>query len=386
MKRLLAILTAVGLLLIPWSANVHAAPSSSSPPIGQPLVREGDFAVELANSFGLATKADEAAAESALSSLGIIPRNGWIADYPITPDILAEIQDSAQQAAGSGQLGMSGDQAVARVKSVSAALGLPIVVAAGESGGLDRVPPREDYYGESADLQGYYYDTGPPVVTYYPPPLDYGDMYSYVPSPFWWDGIGFGGFFVLNDFNVVVVDKHHRHHHKGLKTVTNHVKNPDGHVTKVNAAARAGKDRGNVTRAAVRGPGAGAGLRTGNGQRGAGSAVTRDLDRGRRGGTAANRDMDRSGIGGGTTRGGSSGRSSAGGPSSFGAAPSRQSMPSQGFNSQRSSGGGSGFQGATGGGGRSFGGGGSGGSFGGGGRSFGGGGSGGGGRSFGGGG
>ena len=38
-------------------------------------------------------------------------------------------------------------------------------------------------------------------MTYYPPPPDYGYLYSWVPYPFWCSGFRFGGFFILNDFH-----------------------------------------------------------------------------------------------------------------------------------------------------------------------------------------
>ena len=61
-------------------------PPSGPPPIEQPLVREGEFAVELANALNLTTSHDEATGESYLASVNILPRNGWMSDYPMTPD------------------------------------------------------------------------------------------------------------------------------------------------------------------------------------------------------------------------------------------------------------------------------------------------------------
>ena len=53
-------------------------------------------------------------------------------------------------------------------------------------------------------IDNYYYDEGPPVVTYYPPPYDYGYLYAWDPFPFWWGGISYPGFFILTDFDCVV--------------------------------------------------------------------------------------------------------------------------------------------------------------------------------------
>jgi len=56
-----------------------------------------------------------------------------------------------------------------------------------------------------ADVDEYYEDEGPPVITYYAPPADYYYLYDWDPWPFWWAGIWFPGFFVLADFDFVVV-------------------------------------------------------------------------------------------------------------------------------------------------------------------------------------
>lgn len=207
------------------------------PPVEQPLIREGDFAVQLAKSFNLAPTDDEAQAENDLAAAGIAPRNGWIADYPVTPDIVAEIQDSASQAAKSGRLGMDKNTAVRTVQSVLSEMGLPISVAGARNDYDQTAPPREEYESSRSsssseyesrsssssrsyeaespppaydypEVEDYYYDYGPPVVSYYVPPWDYAYLYSWVPWPFWWGGAWFGGYFMLNDFNVVVYNGH----------------------------------------------------------------------------------------------------------------------------------------------------------------------------------
>ena len=54
MKRMLVMFLAVSLVLAPYATMVNAKTSRSGrPPIEQPLVREGDFAVKLANSLNL---------------------------------------------------------------------------------------------------------------------------------------------------------------------------------------------------------------------------------------------------------------------------------------------------------------------------------------------
>src|SRR5208337_3450320 len=103
--------------------------TSTRPPIGQPLVSEGEFAVELATALNLTPSHDEAAAEDALGSISIAPRNGWISDYPITPDIIAEVRESTARSASSGSLSISEADATRTVDRVSTAMNLPIKVA-----------------------------------------------------------------------------------------------------------------------------------------------------------------------------------------------------------------------------------------------------------------
>lgn len=240
MKGMLVIIVAVSLVLTPFASLVNAKTSSSAPPpIQQPLVREGDFAVKLANALNLTSSTDEAAAEDVLSSIDIAPRNGWISDYPMTPDILAEVRDSAAKAASSGELQMAETDATRVVDTVSTGMNLPVVVA-GQQGSVSTsastgseyaAPPADTglYDEEPAYIADYYGEYGPPIVSYYPPPWDYYWLYDWVPWPFWWGGFGFGGFFVLGDFDV-----HHHGHH-----FSNHFRNEHGTWSKVDPAARA---------------------------------------------------------------------------------------------------------------------------------------------------
>jgi len=248
------------------------------PPVEQPLIREGDFAVQLAKSFNLVTTDDETQAEDRLAAAAIAPRNGWIADYPVTPDILMEIQDSAGEAAKSGRLSMDKETAVQTVQRVSSDMGLPIKVGgarkdygqaasrregyerSSQSTGNERRSPYAsgsstvDRAGSADDvpeLETYYYEYGPPVISYYCPPWDYAYLYSWVPWPFWWGGLWFGGYFILNDFNVVVYNGHRWHHwhrgywgrdghhrYDGKHRLTNHSRDVNGRTTKVDPANR----------------------------------------------------------------------------------------------------------------------------------------------------
>src|SRR5208337_3430751 len=130
MKTILVIFLAASLVPAPYTALVNAKSSPSGPPpIAQPLVREGEFAVELATALHLTSSRDEAAAEHYLVSINIAPRNGWIADYPVTPDIIAEVRDSAARSASSENLRISGTDAAGIVDKVSIAMNLPVKVA-----------------------------------------------------------------------------------------------------------------------------------------------------------------------------------------------------------------------------------------------------------------
>lgn len=187
--------------------------TAEKPPIAQPLVREGDFAVKLTDALKLGTVTSEAEAESILSSTGIEPRNGWIADYPVTPDIIGELQTTIAEAANAGKLGMGKDAALKATQEVTAGYDLSIKTDAQvQQGG----PAPGANAPESPVVNNYYYDEGPPVVTYYAPPPDYAYMYTWVPYPFWWWDFWYPGYFVLVDFHVRV------HGRGGPVFVSNH--------------------------------------------------------------------------------------------------------------------------------------------------------------------
>ncbi|MGA2518338.1 MAG: DUF4124 domain-containing protein [Thermodesulfobacteriota bacterium] len=192
--------------------------AKQSPPIGQTLVREGDFAVQLAEVLKIGPAKGEAEAESTLAAAGIMPKNGWIADYPVTPDIIGELQNAVGSAVDSGKLKMNRDEAAKAVQNLAAQQGLPVQVDDRQNP-VEQQPPD---YGDSEVVNNYYYDEGPPVVSYYPPPWDYYYLYAWVPCPFWYTGFWFPGFFVLNDFHI-----HHGHGH----FISNHFVDPKTHAS-----------------------------------------------------------------------------------------------------------------------------------------------------------
>jgi hypothetical protein len=178
------------------------------PPIEQTLVREGDFAVKLVEKLRLGTPKNEAEAETMLSSTGISPKNGWISDYPVTPDIVGELQDAVGGAADTGKLPMKRDEALKTLQDLVAEVGLSVVVDRGTDDLSEEPPATYSYYSEPTVI--HYYDTyGPPIVTYYPPPWSYSYLYAWVPYPFGWTGVYFRGYYVLNNFHRCV-DTHHR--------------------------------------------------------------------------------------------------------------------------------------------------------------------------------
>lgn len=87
----------------------------------KPLVpRQGDFAVQLVEALNIGQAQDEAQAESILSAMGIEPKNGWIAGYPVTPAIFIEIKNKVVRAADAGKLRMGSDHALKAVGGLKA--------------------------------------------------------------------------------------------------------------------------------------------------------------------------------------------------------------------------------------------------------------------------
>jgi hypothetical protein len=222
MKSLLIIVvTMMAFLLLPVLAYAQTYEATAAgPPMEQPLLREGTLAVTLAGALQLGQTASEVDAESLLSKAGIAPRNGWIADYPVTPDIAAELRSAVADAATAGSLTMGEDEALAAYDDVMTQYSL--LVKADSSGQMESEQSAPGY-PDTAMADGYYSDYGPPVVTYYAPPVNYAYLYTWVPYPFWWWSVWFPGFFVLVDFNVPVFvnghacfvsnhffDRHHR--------------------------------------------------------------------------------------------------------------------------------------------------------------------------------
>lgn len=202
--------TFLGLVTLLIPAMIDAQPAqaqASSPPIAAPLIREGTFAVKLQNGLGLGMTDDEVEAENRLADAGVLPRNGWIADYPVTPDIVGELQQAVSDAVDSGKIALSRDEALQRFDGTLAESGLSITPYAPQ-GSNEAAPPGSENYPNPSVVNNYYYNEGPPVVTCYTPPPDFYYLYAWVPFPFWWSNFWFPGFFILHDFHrTILVDR-----------------------------------------------------------------------------------------------------------------------------------------------------------------------------------
>jgi hypothetical protein len=225
-KTLKTIAAVTAFLVLGLSPELRGQePASQAPPVEQTLVREGEFAVKLVERLGMGTPQNEAEAETMLSSKEISPQNGWISDYPLTPDIIRELQNSVIEAANASRLPMGREEALRVFKDLAVEVGLNVVAESQTEYPSEPPPEAYSYYPEPT-VVSYYYSYGPPVITYYPPPDPYLYLYAWVPYPFWWTGWYFPGFYVLHDFHrcIYIHHPHHPHHH--YVYVSNHWKDP----------------------------------------------------------------------------------------------------------------------------------------------------------------
>jgi hypothetical protein len=213
-QGLLIIVLMAGTFLLPAPAVAlnEPLPDEEEQTIAPSVARQGDFALRLAQSLGLPAAEDEEGAIRALNALGIHAVDGWTADYPMTPQVVAELRDAVIATAAAGQLNMSLDAAMSAYAEVAAEFGLPppVDLAPGYAGGGGPASA----YVPSCDgtALGYYYDSfGTPIYTYCRPPPAYFYLYSWVPCGFQWQGRVFTGFFILNHFNRIPPHAHVQH-------------------------------------------------------------------------------------------------------------------------------------------------------------------------------
>jgi hypothetical protein len=205
MKTLFAAFITIVFVLTPLIAIAQNYSAGGQAPLAQPLVREGTLAVRMVEVLKLGTTADEVEAENLLLGAAIAPRNGWISDYPVTPDIVSELRSAVIGAADAGLLTLGRDEAAQAFDGILAEYNLLVNTETSAGAAVEEQAP---VYPDNTMVDDYYYDYGPPPVTYYAPPAYYANLYSWVPYPFWGWNAWFPGFFVLSDFHrFVYVDK-----------------------------------------------------------------------------------------------------------------------------------------------------------------------------------
>ena len=232
MRKLISIVAAIALFSMPFTIYAQSDQKPAAPPISQTLVPEGDFALKLAPALKLGTPNNGTQAEDMLTSAGIAPKNGWIADYPITPNIVGELQSAVVTAADSKKLPMEKNDALEAFQSVTTEFGLVITPGSGQY--AENQAPASSEYVQPQEINNYYYEEGPPVVSYYPPPWDYYYLYDWVSYPFWCSGFFFPGFFILGDFDTFVFVGHHHHRFRITNHFFNHRTHAFGRVDPVN--------------------------------------------------------------------------------------------------------------------------------------------------------
>ncbi len=205
MRTWLSIILAVGLILYPFATfaedyGPQTSQTQQVPPVAQTLVREGDFAIKLAATLKLGNETDEAVAVDTLANAGVAPLNGWLPDYPVTPQVLGQLRSSIEKAASEGKLPMSAEEGTKGLYNLAAKMNLP--TPAGLAPSADSTPPLQP---NPTVVNNYYYDQGPPIITYYPPPYYYGYLYDWVAYPVFWFGFWFPGFYICHNFTTVVV-------------------------------------------------------------------------------------------------------------------------------------------------------------------------------------
>jgi hypothetical protein len=128
--------------------------------------------MKLATVLKMGEVKNEAEAESKLASVGITPRNGWIADYPVTPQVIGELQNAIGAAADSGKLTMKKEEAVQAFRAL-----VPNIE--GQREGVEPSPeeqPPPESYDYAYPYYPYYY---PYYPYYYPYPYFYYYHFPY---------------------------------------------------------------------------------------------------------------------------------------------------------------------------------------------------------------
>ncbi len=145
-----------------------------APPVQKKVIREGFFAMELAEALKLGEVKSEAEAESKLASVGVLPKNGWIADYPLTPNVIAELEKAIGEAADSGKLAMKRDEAIKVFQDLI--VEIENEFAEGEPAPENQPDSKPNDYPRSYSYP-YYYPYYYPY--FYPYPFYFGGYYRF---------------------------------------------------------------------------------------------------------------------------------------------------------------------------------------------------------------
>ncbi len=180
-KNILSAAFCTLLLMIPSIIMAQTEQKNAEPPpIEQIFVRQGELALRLVSALAVGNATGEAEAVSLLTEAGIKPKKGWMTDYPVTPAIADELRSTVAAAVDNGKIPMDKEKALEEFDDILMGLGIPVTPFAG-------VPSNEN---GSADVENnvepivvytYYYNEGPPDITYYPPPPNYANLYAWVP-------------------------------------------------------------------------------------------------------------------------------------------------------------------------------------------------------------
>ena len=119
---------------------------TNPPSVEQTLVPESVFAMQLAEALKLGPVPDEAKAEELLSGLGIEPKNGWIAEYPVTPEVLGDVEKGISMASDQGKIALTKDQALKLFGDVKAKLGFDVNPGPNPPAGLIKKPGNTTIY------------------------------------------------------------------------------------------------------------------------------------------------------------------------------------------------------------------------------------------------
>ena len=173
--------------------------------IAPAVVRQGEFAVRLAEALALEiAEDDEDDALRALVALGVEPAAGWQPDQAMTPQIVTELRADLADAVAAGRLVMEPDAAWTAFDELLAELGLPLPAepALAYAGGT---PPVSSYgpYCDATATHYFYGSYGLPIYSYCYPPSAYIHYYSWVPCGFRAHGHSFAGFFILRQVHVI---------------------------------------------------------------------------------------------------------------------------------------------------------------------------------------